>query len=296
MHMKHILVSAANVDFYPLLAGWIQSIRDQPDSSKVAIGVIDIGLTSEQRSHLDGCIVVDGKWDMDMGDRKDPPRWLQAQTVRPFLREYFPGYQCYVWLDADTWIQCWWAIDWLVGAAETTGLAVVPEVDRSYRAPETELQVDKFMGIPYRVSSYSFRRYKAIYGEQAARELFDKPVINSGVIALRSDVPHWEIWQREFQRALKATTRNGMDQVSLNYVCYACDLEVELLPARCNWVAHRRIPDFDNDSNSFTEPCFPHDEIGIVHLTLRTKNGNHEVRQRNGRVVSISLRYPGLDG
>jgi hypothetical protein len=60
---------------------------------------------------------------------------LRAITARPFLPKYFPGHETYLWMDADTWLQEWYPIDWYVAAAADGRLAIAPQVDRAYRHP-----------------------------------------------------------------------------------------------------------------------------------------------------------------
>ena len=55
-------------------------------------------------------------------------------TARPFLRDYFPGYDGYMWMDADTWAQTPDAINtMLAGVATDDALYIASEIDRDYK-------------------------------------------------------------------------------------------------------------------------------------------------------------------
>ncbi len=51
---KRIIVSAADDSYFSLLIDLISSIEDSKGETDIAIGVLDVGLTSEQRDILSG--------------------------------------------------------------------------------------------------------------------------------------------------------------------------------------------------------------------------------------------------
>ena len=57
---------------------------------------------------------------------------LRSLTARPFLPDYFPGYDVYIWIDCDAWVQEQFALEWLFYTAASGALGIVPELDRSY--------------------------------------------------------------------------------------------------------------------------------------------------------------------
>ncbi len=296
--MQAIVVSASNSGYFPLLRDLVQSLRDKPESDGLAIGVLDLGLSAEEIAWIrsrNGEVVKPG-WDVDLGKQKSAGEPYKAQVNRPFLRKHFPGHETYIWMDADTWVQDWWAMDLLLRGAAKGALAIVPEVDRCFTHPSTELSVDKVLGFPYRVSSYHYKRYKSIYGKDVAWRMNDKPVLNCGVFALGHDAPHWDAWARELQAGLHRTSRQGLDQTSLNYLVYILDYPAERLPARVNWTAHRALPRIDETRRQFVEPYLPNDPVGVLHLTLATKDGQHDIETLGGDRVRASLRYPGPEG
>lgn len=192
-------------------------------------------------------------------------------------------------MDADTWVQDFAGVRCVLDAAAGGALAAAPEVHRSYNDPDTELRVERVLGIPYRVTSYWFRRLKDIYGTATARALFDKPVLNAGVFGLAADAPHWDAWRRTYRESLLGTRRRPLDQLSLNTMAYTAGLPVARLPATSNWVVHRALPMVDGDR--LVVPDYPHETIGVVHLTVGTKYEEHELRVRGGGTIRRTLHY-----
>jgi hypothetical protein len=292
--MSTVLVSAANARFFPLLRDLLESIADHEASRGVSLGILDVGLEPEQRAWVEErATVVEPGWDLDLGKQAGAPPHERALTARPFLPRHFPGHEVYVWLDADTWVQDWSSLDLLVRGAREGALAIVPEIDRSYGIPATEMQIDRVLGIPYRVTSYTLKRFADIYGKEAAKAMFDRTVLNAGVYALAADAPHWEVWAEEYQKALHRTRRRGADQIALNYAAYQRGLALQRLPALCNWVVHKAIPALDPATGKLVEPNLPHTPVGILHLTMGTKEREWDVAVLGGGTERRTLRYRG---
>jgi hypothetical protein len=203
-------------------------------------------------------------------------------TARPFLPRYFPGYDIYVWIDADAWVQEWEAIDCLTRAAGWGELAIVPEMDRAYRSSYDRGANRRWMR----------DSYQCFFGEEAAEKFWHMPVLNTGVFALHRDAPHWKAWAEDFQAALSKSSDLTAEQASLNYMLYTRRLPHHFLPARFNWLVNKAAPKFDLDRNLFTEPFLPHQPLGIVHLSGKAKNKAHMVWTTDGtRQVGTTLRY-----
>ena len=107
--MKFILVSAADAAYFPLLRDLVTSIRAQPRGAAAEIGVLDLGLAADQIAWLTarGAAIVAPGWDVEFPGREQTPSSFKAQISRPFLPQHFPGYDAYMWIDADAWLQDW---------------------------------------------------------------------------------------------------------------------------------------------------------------------------------------------
>ena len=150
---------------------------------------------------------------------KERENWYKLLTERPFIKDYFPGYQKYIWLDADTEVFDAEGIKNLAEATEKNDLAISPEVNESYVFKNTKFGLKKIFSSFYKISGWSFKNYNKYISKKLGEELFFKPLFNNGVFCMRSDSIIWEQWKTEYQGALNnAKTNYGIktDQLSLN--------------------------------------------------------------------------------
>ena len=70
-----IIISGADSGYFELLAGTVRSIRDKPAGASVALGILDVGLTAQQRDWLaaQGAKLVTPGWDLDFPGRAETP-------------------------------------------------------------------------------------------------------------------------------------------------------------------------------------------------------------------------------
>ncbi len=281
------IVIAADSRYFPLAQEAILSIRAFPEGQTAEICYLDLGCTTEQRTWLARHTnrIAQAKWDLDFPGRDTTPDYLKAMVGRPFLPEYFPGYEVYLWLDADAWVQTWEAIPWLVAAAQKYGLAIVSELDR---------QNNLLFG---QVESYmAFQRdwYAPPYGPEVADRLCQYPPLCTGVFAMRYDAPHWQAWRDRLHQGIQRAIHAGIDQISLNLAIYENpDLfaQTALLPIGCDWVCHMGLPLWDEDQRRFVEAQPPYLPISILHLTSFKNHKQVRVKTRRGGEVEIGLRY-----
>ena len=262
---RPIIVSGADSGYFELLQGCIRSIRDKPEGAEIALGVLDVGLGEAERGWLDrqGAVVVAPGWDLDFPGRDASPRYRQAQYGRPFLPRHFPRHDAYLWIDADAWVQDWGAVELVLQATAGGALAVVPEMDRSYR---------NFFHAREEFDGVIAEGYRAVFDEATATRLGRLPLLNNGVFALSADAPHWRVWAETLAAALQRSRNALIDQSTLNHVVYDQNLPAHFLPAWCNWICHHASPIRDEARRFLTEPNLPHQKLGIVHLTMWMKS------------------------
>jgi hypothetical protein len=277
-----LIVSAADARYFHLLQGLVSSCRDKPQGSDVPIGVLDLGMDAEQRTWLEAHRVdlVRPSWDFDFPDREHAPATFMAQTARPFLPRYFPGHETYLWMDADTWIQDWGAVETYTAAARGGRIAITPEVDRCYAVT---FDTGRALG--------NYASYESVYGSEAAKLCGLNPTLNSGVFALRYGAPHWEVWAEELGKALQRTRSFYIEQFALNYSIYVRKLPSYYLPARYNWITWFSTPLLRPATGLFVEPTAPFLPIGIMHLTGSVKATQVRVVQAGGGETWRTLEY-----
>lgn len=210
---KVIIISGSDAGYASLLTGLLASLEKLARADSIDIGILDLGLDGAFRMNLKrrGCLVVAPEWDYPLKLFKDrPPASFKALTARPHLRRHFPGYDLYLWIDADAWVQQWEAIRLYIDAAQRSGFAITPEVDRSYSeryATESVL-------------SWRFRKYQKCFNNAVAESLSLLPIANSGVFAARVDAPHWAAWARTLGEIFERIREPYFfaEQIALNHV------------------------------------------------------------------------------
>src|SRR5258706_6860802 len=174
-----VILSAANAGYFDLLQGLVLSLRQA--GVDLPIAILDIGLTAEQRDWIadHGGVTAEAGWDIPPKRPGSVPDWYRVLWDRPFLPRYFPGYDIYLWLDADIWVQGSAALEIFIRAAADGKLAIVPEIDRSYW---TMHKPKKLWGQNQKAFAYAF-------GLHAGYRLGRKADLNAGPLALPRDEP-----------------------------------------------------------------------------------------------------------
>ncbi|MBS0548552.1 MAG: hypothetical protein JSR24_12430 [Proteobacteria bacterium] len=287
---KAIAITGGDAAYFDLMRDCIGSLRATAEGRAMALGVLDCGLTAEQRDWCaeQGAILVEPVWDFDFPGREKLKDGYKALTARPFLPRYFPGFDLYLWIDGDCWVQQGDALSLFLAAARTGALGAAPEIHRTmrhYRHAWTEF------------STINGAAYAEGFGRETAERLIRYPLINAGVFSLKADAPHWQGWADLLGEALQRSA-NMTDQIALNVLVYDHGFACEPLPSRCNWPIHHATPAWDADRGLFVEPAMPHEALGILHLTIYTKRlATLDVREvggtHAGQVRARSLRWPG---
>jgi len=296
----YVIVTGGDARYMPLLRELVQSIRRFEDGASFDICIIDAGMTEAQVSEFRsmGLTVTAPNWPDCVNMSKIKGRtYLKSCICRPFINEIFPGYKTYIWLDGDTWVQEWSAIDLLLKGAERSGMAVVPQVDRAYGK---SMRLKWLWFLPWKPRSFYYSNARIAFSGKLARTLFPYPTINAGVFAVKGDAPHWDHWQNLMGKALVKGKPFTAEQLTMGIMLNLDGYDCERLPAWCNWMCEYDAL-WDAKAMRFTEPYLPHQPLGIVHLT-----GSPEMRENRsftkpfqtlrGKIVKTSYRYPFYNG
>lgn len=285
--MDTIIITAANANYFELVQGTILSIREKQGGRNAQIGFFDLGCTPEQLQWLQEQvnIIKQPNWEFNFPGKDEAPNHFKGLLARPFLRQYFPNFDIYLWIDADAWVQDWKAVDLFIQAAKRGKLAIVPEIDRG-----SEIQ---YGGLRKFWWQWVYNKYQAAFGKEVAENFYSYPVLNAGVFALHKDAPHWEVWAEFLNRGLQQSVSLMTDQFALNLSVYDGGLfdQTEMLPAWCNWTYHHAFPSWDREKSCFVEPYLPHTPIGILHLSGVVKENQLQLKTTDRDVVEVSLRY-----
>jgi hypothetical protein len=293
-----IVVTGGDSVYFPLIEELHRSILAVGPKTLPAFGVIDAGLTADQSSRLaqagvrvvrPACLPKAAQ--QTFGRRPA----LAANVGKLWLDELFPGFATLIWLDADTWVQDFAAVDLLHGAAQTGALAIVSDSGRYW---ERQIEVRWLLGGVgglCQMRSFFFKngRHTSL-PRQVLRDLANRGLLNAGAFALRSVAPHW--------RALRAWQAKILgdggkiftsDQLAMGLAVYIDRLPVELMPTSCNYIrpfrVNLRVP-------TIVEFFYPYRPVGIVHLagqkTIRfDPEATTDVPDLEGRMCALNLRF-----
>jgi hypothetical protein len=276
--LESVLITGADAGYFDLLEDLLRSLKKTGAIPARPIGILDFGLTDEQLRILRGYsdLIVKPHFDL----RVPPALRRQAELgrlSRPFLPQYFPGFEYYVWIDADIWVQDARFIDDYLAAARRTGLAIVKESERAYR-----LQ-------PWLIS-WSVKNFVSMFGLLRGLYLCACTPINNGLFVMAADAPHWEAWAKYYQKGLN---RSGKlyNQFSLAAAIHLDGLPVSYMPGTHNWICDRGFPVWDPVRRIFCAPYQDHAAISVMHLAGPAKSGRYRVRTTDGSSIFTSFRF-----
>ena len=295
---ENVIVSLADANYFELLNELVDSIKSFDQSKEFDICIMDAGLEKNQIEVLEKKVhkIKKAKWDIEVPSFKIKGReWLKSQVSRAFLPDYFPDYKKYLWIDADAWVNSWESIELYIRGCENKKLAISTSADRSYGRV---LRAEWFFGSFAKIKSQNYKHAKSSgFSEKISREVALKPHLNIGVFCLEANASHWVMWQKNLKKALSSGKIWGSEQIAMNITIYSDKLDVEILPAYCNWTLTEALR-FDKKQNTFVEPYLPNHEIGIIHLAgknndniRKNKNFISKIKTLDGEIIEKKLRF-----
>ena len=264
---ENAIISLADSNYYELLNELIDSIKQFNHSEKVAICILDAGLTEEQTALLKNKVdeIKKAEWDIEVPQSKVKGKeWLKSQVSRAFLPKYFPNYKKYLWIDCDAWVNDWSCVELYFKACDDGKLGITQTIGPGYKITS---KVNWLFGKLALIKSQNFKhavKSKISYAD--ARKLAFAPHINIGVFSLEKDSKGWSTWQNNLEKTLKAGNIFGSEGLAINMSVYIDNLETEFLPLNCNWITSNLLPKYDQKQSTFVEPYLPNYKIGIMHL------------------------------
>ena len=299
---KNVIISLADANYFPLLEELVDSIKRFKESEKVAICILDAGLTQEQKEKLSNKVdeIKSAKWDIEVpGYKVKGKEWLKSQVSRAFLPKYFSNYDKYLWIDCDAWVNDWNSIELYFKACDNGKLGITQTIGPGYKVTS---KVNWLFGKLAIIKSQNFKHaVKSKIGYDKARKLAFAPHINIGVFSLEKNSKGWEAWQNNLSKTVKAGNIFGSEGLAINMSVYVDDLETEFLPLNCNWITSNLLPKYDEQQKTFVEPYLPNYKIGIIHMAagiwkdgkdMRTdKSVQIEIETLDNKKIVKSLRF-----
>lgn len=209
------------------------------------------------------------------------PNHIAAMAFRPFMRGVFPGFQVYLWLDSDTWVQHPASVHLYHELAKSNPhrIAISPLIDVHY---SWQYNAKKFRSDLERI-------YGAIYGA-AGKELAWRPILGAGVFAMHRDSRVWQAWATQLPVVYRqdySQVSDGLhlaEQTALNRVIYTLG-GPSLVEAIHNYhLCAGPTAWFDGQLCSkavmWVDGQLTHRPIGIVHLCSLSTYAHKYVQAR----------------
>lgn len=278
---KTIIINGCDKNFYSYMVESLDSLVDLKLHEKAAIGILDLGLDFTQAQELKnkGYYVVKPTWTMSVPEsiRKQHQLGLIARTD---LRDYFPGYDVYLWFDADAWAQTPEFFYELTEGASNRGAALISENGPGYRKD-------------FAYAKWWYGNMVASYGLMKGLYVASQPVFNIGIMALASNAPHWDVWKRYYQEFIN-TREKVNNQHSFNAAVRLENLDFHLAPARCNWITVLSDPTWNPETRMLCEPNKGSKPLSVIHMAGPNKSKIYNLRQTSGGMHMTSLTYKAI--
>lgn len=279
---SRVIVTGGDSNYYELLSGAVSSVLQFRDLN-VTMVVLDFGLAVHQSSGLEaqGVRIV-GREEMmtTVGMSAKLSILDTAMLVRTEIPKLVPGFDVYMWLDGDAWIQWPWAAAEYFEGAASADIVVAKE-----RHPEYRCQP--------RLRLWEWKYLTRAFGLATGTYLSLRPHVNAGVFAAAGDSPIWSCWSEclkaIFERMGKVAP---YDQMALHACVYSKSIRSDIKDARYNWICDRQRPMLEIPSRNLCVPGARNEALGIVHLAGVSKQIDCILRASDGTKRSVNMKYP----
>lgn len=272
---RPIVVTGCDARHFELAADLLASLRDRRGTD-LTVGFIHIGGGSLPTA-ISGLVdhVASVEEDSSVGARGYP---LARLIVKPRIPDLFPGFDPYVWLDSDTWVQNAAGIDQLIHCAGLADICAHPEADPDY--------FNRQVPDPHTINVY-----RSLFGQEETERHVRFTMVNAGVFAARAASPLWAKWKATLSQLRTAAFEQNpyySDQIPLHRLISLGELKVHPLRAVNNWLTYHSYPAINLERKKLLTPSFPHQEINIIHLVSISKDARFRLGVDG---PEITLRY-----
>lgn len=267
---RTVIVFATDAAFEPLARGLVLSLLDHGlPESETEVRLVNLGCSEDFLAWLRERGIAACRFErahhLPPFPGAQPPRYLDAMACRPFLRELLPGYDIYMWIDSDIWIQdrSSLALYRSLAIANPGHLVVSPMVDYSYHVNYGDNLV---------ILSTLYDCYRLSYDVQTAERYKGRTVFGGGIWAMGAGCPVWDRWAGELRNVYardyseRPLARHLAEQTALNHTLYDTGLYLPV-EAIHNYNCHVGLLRRDQTSGRVVIAIPPCREIGVVHLT-----------------------------
>jgi len=272
---RALIVTACDENHYEFGLDLITSLRDL-GLNGAKVGFVDMGTggAPEQLAR---------RFDLYERQTVETDQYKGYKTaflsIKPRLPTIFPGFDTYIWIDADCWVQSASVVGKLVDAAQMADIAAHPELDIHYF--RYKMPADRTINF-----------YKNLYGDDICEKMCRFPMMSAGVFSARSDSKLWAVWSNAMatikSRWKLGTDLRFSDQIPLHFLIHTNKLSMFPLKAVDNWQLYAALPLIDTERKRVVVPSPPYEEINIIHLAGPSKKSQYYSQHLR---KNISYRY-----
>jgi lipopolysaccharide biosynthesis glycosyltransferase len=291
--MKTAIISGCDNNYFNQFLNLYNSLIDTNCLDYADLCFVNISVSNENLKKISDKTkkIIEPKWDYNFSF--PTKEWKKILTIRPFLKNYFPGYENYIWLDADTWVQGNKFINDFASVAKTGKMSIVPELDINYETKRKKYSFKKLFYNIYQSKGWSYKNFKKYFDKQSFTKLFQKPILNAGVFSIPKESVIWDKWADEYGQIVERSSDDyclNMDQASLNKIIYNNLDLVNFFNVEYNYLIKNSMPLINND-NKFCLKDFPNKKIEILHLTSIIFDQLYELESIHGKKIKRKLSY-----
>lgn len=270
-----ILITGCDANYFHFLKETIVSCERAMGSRLPDVGILDLGLAPEHRDWLSarGCTLVIPEWTLPVPEslRKKHELGLIARTA---LRDYFPGYQVYLWFDADAWAQTPEFLDVYIDGAKANGAAVA-------------LEPIPMLARGYLYNRWWFGHMISAFGPIKGASVAARKTMNIGLVALTDTAPLWDSWAKHYVHMIERTKRVNIDQHAFNAAVYLDHIPTTFVPFRNNWIPLLVAPIWDAERKLLCEPQSG-TPLSVIHLAGPNKKRTYSLQSRPDGALFVS--------
>ena len=290
---KNLIVSSSDDKYSTLLVELYKSVLKAKDYD---FAVLDCGISKDTSDyfHEKKIQIKKPSWEFEIPNYKIRGRdYLKAQFSRFYLDTYFPGYENYIWMDSDTWINCKNTFEYYIQGASEKGFAICPQVDRS--SPKL-INIKWLWNYPSKINSINYKNISKSISKSLGKKYAGYFTLNAGCFSYNHKFDGLNIIKKNLALSSKKGRIFGSDQVALALTMFEDKVPFELLPSYCNWICEHHMPKFCNNKNMFVEPYIPNHNIAVIHLAGLDEdrsdlNVTHKIETLDKNIIEKNLRF-----
>ena len=163
--MKTAIISGCDNNYFNIYPNLYNSLIDNKCFEYADLCFVNISDSKNNIKKISKNIkkIIEPKWDFNFKFKKND--FKKILTIRPFLKKYFPGYDTYIWLDADTWVQGNDFISDFENASFCGKISIIPEFDINYEALKLNILSKNFCDF-YKARGWSYKNLKKYFDKK----------------------------------------------------------------------------------------------------------------------------------